>query len=101
MGQFGSSCGAEGPEPDTRRPSRCGRVSRELPYLAGEPARTWHLTGSTPVGCRGFNGPVPPPLLISTLQLWVGLWLNMRQRQSGALVRDDGSMGRAELVPGP
>jgi len=54
----------------TRRPFRCGRVSTELPYLAGGPARSWHLVGSTPIGCRGFNGPVPPPLLISALQLW-------------------------------
>jgi hypothetical protein len=40
-----------------------------VPYRAGEPARNWHLAGSTPVGCRGFNGPVPPPLWISRLQL--------------------------------
>src|ERR1044071_6553653 len=41
-----------------------GRVSnRELPYRAGGPARTWHLAGSSPVGCRGITGPVPPPTL--------------------------------------
>ena len=41
----------------------------ELPYLAGGPARIWHLADSTSIGCRGFIGPVPPPLLISALQL--------------------------------
>ena len=28
------------------------------------PARNWHLAEPLSVGCRGFNGPVPPPLLI-------------------------------------
>ena len=46
-------------------PSCAEGSRREFPYRAGGPARTWHLAGSTPVGCRGFNGPVPPPLLIS------------------------------------
>src|SRR5206468_3752547 len=41
-----------------------GSTRGAFPYLAGGPARIWHLAGSTPVGCRGFNGPVPPPLLI-------------------------------------
>src|SRR5262245_59812345 len=47
-----------------RRTLPRGRVHRGSPYLAGGPARNWHLAGSAPVGCRGFNGPVPPPLLI-------------------------------------
>ena len=48
---------------ETRRPFLHRRVSR-VPYRAGEPARNWHLADSAPVGCRGINGPVPPPLLI-------------------------------------
>ena len=36
---------------------------RRDPYRAGEPARTWHLADLAPVGCRGFNGPVPQPSL--------------------------------------
>ena len=53
---------------ETEDPS-CWKGLREFPYLAGGPARIWHLADSTPVGCRGFNGPVPPPLLIRALQL--------------------------------
>src|SRR5262245_4856585 len=37
--------------------------SRRDPYLAGGPARTWHLADLASVGCRGFNGPVPQPSL--------------------------------------
>ena len=36
---------------------------RRVPYLAGLPARTWHLADLASVGCRGFNGPVPQPSL--------------------------------------
>ena len=53
---------------ETEDPS-CWKGLREFPYLAGGPARIWHLADSTPVGCRGFIGPVPPPLLIRALQL--------------------------------
>src|SRR6187200_651834 len=53
----------------TEDPSCCWKGLREFPYLAGGPARIWHLADSTPVGCRGFIGPVPPPLLIRALQL--------------------------------
>ena len=57
-------------ETGTRKdPSRRKGPQGSVPYRAGEPARNWHLAGSTPVGCRGFNGPVPPPLWISRLQL--------------------------------
>src|SRR5262249_53194421 len=58
----------EGPE-KPGDPSCAEGSRREVPYLAGGPARIWHLADSTPVGCRGFNGPVPPPLLIRALQL--------------------------------
>jgi hypothetical protein len=56
--------------PENGKTLPAGRVQGEVPYRAGEPARNWHLAGATPVGCRGFNGPVPPPLWISRLQLW-------------------------------
>src|SRR4051812_5271815 len=46
-----------------------GGSEGEFPYRAGGPARTWHLADSS-VGCRGFNGPVPLPLLIRALRLW-------------------------------
>ena len=36
---------------------------RRDPYLAGRPARTWHLADLASVGCRGVNGPVPQPSL--------------------------------------
>ena len=60
------------------------------PYRAGGPARTWHLAGSTPAGCRGFNGPVPPPLLIRALQLSAHDASDGRDEQSSA----DGPPGR-------
>ena len=65
--QVGAAAGATGPVETEDPSSRKGL--REFPYLAGGPARIWHLADSTPVGCRGFNGPVPPPLLIRALQL--------------------------------
>src|SRR2546428_12275310 len=86
--------GAVGPEPGAERPSRCGRVSREFPYLAGGPARTWHLAGSTPVGCRGFIGPVPLPLLISALRLWPDA-----TGQPGALSNAPGGMSAVRYRP--
>ena len=46
-----------------------GAPKGEFPYRAGGPARTWHLADSS-VGCRGFIGPVPLPLLIRALRLW-------------------------------
>src|SRR4051812_6208585 len=46
-----------------------GGSEGEFPYRAGGPARTWHLADSS-VGCRGFIGPVPLPLLIRALRLW-------------------------------
>jgi len=67
--QVGAAAGATGPV-ETEDPS-CWKGLREFPYLAGGPARIWHLADSTPVGCRGFIGPVPPPLLIRALQLYV------------------------------
>src|SRR3954449_682464 len=45
-----------------------GGSEGRFPYRAGGPARTWHLADSS-VGCRGFNGPVPLPLLIRALRL--------------------------------
>ena len=53
-----------GTGPGKKRPFLPGRVSRGFPYRAGSPARNWHLAEPLSVGCRGFNGPVPPPLLI-------------------------------------
>jgi hypothetical protein len=52
---------------ESRGPSSAREGPLRLTYLAGGPARTWHLawTLTRPAGCRGFIGPVPPPLLIS------------------------------------
>src|SRR5262245_34629021 len=51
------------PRDRVRATAGVGRgLRREVPYLAGGPARTWHLAESS-VGCRGFNGPVPQPTL--------------------------------------
>ena len=64
-GGWGSASG-----PGYGRPPVDGRGSEgEFPYRAGGPARTWHLADSS-VGCRGFIGPVPLPLLIRALRLW-------------------------------
>src|SRR5690349_23262529 len=52
---------ASGPGTGDRRWVKRG-LRREVPYLAGGPARNWHLADSS-VGCRGFNGPVPQPTL--------------------------------------
>jgi hypothetical protein len=38
-----------------------------VPYLAGRPARNWHLADLASVGCRGVNGPVPQPTLDKAL----------------------------------
>src|SRR6188472_3771284 len=66
---LGANCvraiGRSGPE--KRKDPSCPEGSWEVPYRAGKPARNWHLAGALPVGCRGFNGPVPPPLWISAL----------------------------------
>jgi hypothetical protein len=35
-----------------------------IPYLAGGPARIWHLADVAAGRLSGFTGPVPPPLLI-------------------------------------
>jgi RNA polymerase sigma factor (sigma-70 family) len=35
--------------------------------LGDSSIRHWHLTGSGPVGCRGFKGPVPPPLWMNAV----------------------------------
>ena len=60
----GAGSGGDGPA-ETGNPFLLRKGLIEIPYLAGGPARTWHLAGCSPVGCRGFIGPVPPPLLIS------------------------------------
>lgn len=60
---------ASGPGTGRDRLGGVRGLRREFPYLAGGPARIWHLADSTPVGCRGFNGPVPLPLLIRALRL--------------------------------
>ncbi len=54
----------------------------EFPYRAGGPARTWHLADSS-VGCRGFIGPVPLPLLIRALRLCRDATGASTQRQRG------------------
>src|SRR4029078_6332782 len=46
----------------TKRPFLGGRVW--IPYLAGGPARIWHLAGVAAGRLSGFTGAVPPPLLI-------------------------------------
>src|SRR3954453_19375004 len=45
-----------------------GDSEGRIPYRAGGPARARHLADSS-VGCRGFNGPLPLPLLIRALRL--------------------------------
>src|SRR6185295_13024714 len=58
----GTRCGASGPE--MGRPF-AAKGLRGVPYLAGlDLPGVGTLPASPPVGCRGFNGPVPPPLLI-------------------------------------
>src|SRR5690348_13964391 len=44
-----------------------GDSEGSVPYLAGRPARSWHLADLASVGCRGIDGPVPPPLWIKRL----------------------------------
>ena len=65
------------------RPFLPGRVSREFPYRAGWPARNWHLADPLSVGCRGFNGPVPPPLLIRNSSV-VGIFAPCRPGSASA-----------------
>ena len=50
---------AEKPRDPSRRKGLGG-----IPYLAGGPARIWHLAGVAAGRLSGFTGPVPPPLLI-------------------------------------
>ena len=66
---------ARGPGIRTAWPESVEGVSEgSIPHLAGGPARIWHLAGVAPVGCRGFIGPVPPPLLIRALRLSGGCY---------------------------
>ena len=56
--------GRAGPDRVRKDPS-CPEGSREDSLIVQDaPARNWHLAEPLSVGCRGFNGPVPPPLLI-------------------------------------
>ncbi len=68
-GSSGSSRGGWTRPMDRTTWSLRGSSERSVPYLAGRPARTWHLADIASVGCRGIDGPVPPPLWISTLRL--------------------------------
>src|SRR5688500_1286953 len=48
---------------ETKRPFPREEGS-SIPYLAGGPARIWHLADVAAGRLSGFTGPVPPPLLI-------------------------------------
>ncbi len=66
-GSSGLRGAAAGHGPRTRTTwSLRGSSEGSVPYLAGGPARIWHLADLASVGCRGIDGPVPPPLWIST-----------------------------------
>ena len=82
-----------------RRPST-RRVPGGSPYLAGEPARNWHLAGSAPVGCRGFNGPVPPPLLIALFSWRDGTNPDTRPSRAGPRRLRYGCTRRGPRGPG-
>ncbi len=76
-----------GPSKTEKTLPATGRVSKgELPYRRRGTCPDLAPCRHPPVGCRGFIGPVPPPLLISALQLWLR---SLREDRSRAQASPD------------
>src|SRR6476469_2811449 len=58
--------------------SRSWHLSRAASHQIGELRRGWRRAGPhVREGCRGFNGPVPPPLWMSGIKLYEELYTRL------------------------